>query len=192
MYDELDISRKIMIEEELKRKANPDNYDSFGAWAKANKWLVILSPIYLIFGLVAALLALLAKLFRITYKEMNIFVYYFAIPITWCRMLDSIFGTIIQDPSYTEEEIVSLGAVRYMAIPVLTVLYCLLWGFIVYYNRHGFRAWCERAFDNSVKFLLWFKVIGWNYYVSSVIICVVIPVLVYWGLIYLCYAKIYC
>ena len=43
-----------MIEEELKRKANPDNYDSFGAWAKANKWLVILSPIYLIFGLVAA------------------------------------------------------------------------------------------------------------------------------------------
>ena len=181
-----------MIEEELKRKANPDNYDSFGAWAKANKWLVILSPIYLIFGLVAALLALLAKLFRITYKEMNIFVYYFAIPITWCRMLDSILGTIVHYTSYTEEEIVSLGAVRYMAIPVLTVLYCLLWGFIVYYNRHGFRAWCERAFDNSVKFLLWFKVIGWNYYVSSVIICVVIPVLVYWGLIYLCYAKIYC
>lgn len=174
-----------MIEEELKRKANPDNYDSFGAWAKANKWLIILSPVYLVFGLVAALLALLAKLFRITYKEMNIFVYYFAIPITWCRMLDSIFGTIIQYPSYTEEEIISLGGVKYVAIPVLTVLWCLLWAFIIYHNRHGFRAWCVRAFDNSVKFLLWFKVIGWNYYVSSVIICVVVPILVYIGLFYL-------
>jgi len=192
VYDELDISRKKMIEEELKRKANPDNYCSFSEWAKANKWLVILSPIYLVFGIVAAVLSVMAKLVGITYKEMNILVYYFAIPITWCRMLDSIFGTIIHYPSYTEEEIISLGCVRYVAIPVFTVLWCFFWVFIIYYNRRGFRAWCERAFDNSVKFLLWFKVIGWNYYVSSVIICVVIPALVYWGLIYLCYAKIYC
>ena len=180
-----------MIEKELKQKADPENYDSFGEWAKANKWLIILSPIYLIFGLVAAVLYVMAKLVGISYKEMNIFVYYFAIPITWCRMLDSIFGTIIQYPSYTEEEIISLGCVRYVAIPVFTVLWCVLWVFIIYYNRHGFRAWCERAFDNSVKFLLWFKVLGWNYYVSSVIICVVVPVFVYCGLIYLCYDKIF-
>ena len=76
-----------MIEEELKRKANPDNYCSFSEWAKANKWLVILLPIYLVFGIVAAVLSVMAKLVGITYKEMNIFVYYFAISITWCRML---------------------------------------------------------------------------------------------------------
>ena len=33
-------------------------------------------------------------------------------------------------------------------------------------------------------FLLWFQKIGWNYIVSSVIICVVIPILVYIELIY--------
>lgn len=178
-----------MVKEEFKKKANPENYSSFSEWAKANKWLIILSPIYLIFGIVAVILAFMAKLIGITYKEMNIFVYYFVIPITWCRMLDYIFGTIIECPSYTDEELVALGAVRYMAIPVLTVLWCLLWVFVVYYNRHGFRAWCVRAFDNSVRFLLWFRVIGWNYYVSSVIICVLIPALINCGLIYLCYAK---
>ena len=125
----------------------------------------------------AALLSLLAKLVGITYKEMNIFVYYFVIPITWSRMLDTIFGTIIQYPSYTEEEIISL--------------WCILWVFIIFFNRRGFRAWCERAFDNSVKFLLWFKVIGWNYYVSSVIICVVVPVFIYCSLIYMCYDNIF-
>ena len=55
-------------------------------------------------------------------------------------------------------------------------------------NYNSFGDWAK-AFDNSVKFLLWFKVIGWNYYVSSVIICVVVPVLIYCGLIYLCYDK---
>ena len=84
-----------MIEKELKQKADPENYDSFGDWAKANKWLIILSPVYLVFGLVVAILSLMAKLVGITYKEMNIFVYYFVIPITWSRMLDSIFGILI-------------------------------------------------------------------------------------------------
>ena len=38
--------------------------------------------------------------------------------------------------------------------------------------------------DYLTKFLLWFKRIGWNYVVSSVIICVIIPILVYVELIY--------
>jgi len=36
----------------------------------------------------------------------------------------------------------------------------------------------------SVEFLLYFRKIGWNYIVSSVIICVVVPVLIYVELIY--------
>jgi hypothetical protein len=47
-----------------------------------------------------------------------------------------------------------------------------------------FRARCDWMFDKSVEFLLWFKKIGWNYVVSSVIICVVIPVLIYVELIW--------
>ena len=77
-----------MVEQELKRRANPDNYDSFKEWAKANKWLILLSPIHLVFGLVASILSLMAKMVGITYKEMNIFIYYFVIPFSWCFLLD--------------------------------------------------------------------------------------------------------
>jgi hypothetical protein len=174
-----------MIEEELKQKANPNNYASFGEWLKANKWLVILSPIYLIFGLVAALLALFAKLFGITYKEMNIFVYYFLIPISWSFIID-VFLLQIQIPLQSEEYYREFHCGGWWNVHLLSDLWCMLWAFIIYNNRHGFRAWCVRAFDNSVKFLLWFKVIGWNYYVSSVIICVIVPLLVYVGLFCLC------
>ena len=58
-----------MVKEEFKKKANPENYCSFSEWAKANKWLIILSPIYLIFGIVAVVLAFMAKLIGITYKD---------------------------------------------------------------------------------------------------------------------------
>ena len=169
-----------MIEKELKQKANPENYDSFRDWAKANKWLIVLSPVYLIFGLVAAILSLLAKFVGITYKEMNIFIYYFVIPISWCLIIDVLLGISIP---FTSE----LDGTHFVTIPVSSGFWCLFWAIIIFHNRHDFRKWCERAFDNSVKFLLWFKVIGWNYYVSSVIICVVVPILVYCGLIYLCY-----
>ena len=47
-----------------------------------------------------------------------------------------------------------------------------------------FRDRCDWAFMKSVDFLLWFKKIGWNYVVSSVIICVVIPILISVELIY--------
>lgn len=132
-------------------------------------WMILLSPIYIVFGIVAAILALFARLVGITYKEMNIFVYYFIIPLSWCVLID-------------------IGLRKYYEVlPILSLLWCALWVVIIYYNRHGFRAWCVRAFDNSVTFLQWFKVIGWNYYVSSVIICVIIPILIYYGLFYFCY-----
>ena len=178
-----------MIEQELKQRANPDNYDSFIEWAKANKWLILLSPIYLIFGLVAAILSLMAKMVGVTYKEMNIFIYYFVIPLSWCFLLDIGLLGYIQIPLQSEEQLRFEGCGRWISFPFLSVLWCIFWAFIIYINRRGFRAWCVRAFDNSVKFLLWFKVVGWNYYVSSVIICVLIPALIYCGLIYLCYAK---
>lgn len=170
-----------MVEQELKRRANPGNYDSFKEWAKANIWLIILSPIYLVFGLVAGILSLMAKLMGVSYKEMNIFVYYFVIPISWCIMIDHSILGYIRIPISTEPE---CGTSLWFSLPKLSFLWCALWALIIYVNRHGFRAWCSRAFDNSVKFLLWFKIIGWNYYVSSVIICVIIPILIYVVLLY--------
>lgn len=177
-----------MTEEELKQQANPKNYSSLWEWFKANKWLVLLSPIYLIFGLVAAILSLMAKTVGVTYKEMNICIYYFVIPLSWCFLLD--VGLIdISIPLQTEEQLRYDGSGRWITFPLLSFLWCLLWAYIIYRNRHTFKTWCSRAFDNSVKFLLWFRIIGWNYYISSVIICVIVPLLVYCALIYLCYAK---
>lgn len=179
-----------MVEQELKRRANPDDYDSFKEWAKANKWLILLSPIYLVFGLVASILSLMAKMVGITYKEMNIFIYYFVIPFSWCFLLDVRLIGYITIPLQTEEQFRYDGAGRWITFPLLSCLWCLLWAYIIYRNRYTFRDWCSRAFDNSVKFLLWFRIIGWNYYISSVIICVIIPLLVYCVLIYLCNPKV--
>ena len=62
---------------------------------------------------------------------------------------------------------------------------------IVYYliifwsKRKFFRKWCDVAFQLSVDFLLKFQRIGWNYWVASVIIGVVVPIIIYAALILL-------
>ena len=119
-----------------------------------------------IFWITANLLNRIAKLTGMTYNEINILVYYLFIPLTWTVMLDIIIG-----------------------FPLFTPLLVLVWVYIFTKTRSKgtFRMWCDRAFMDSVDFLLSFKKIGWNYIVSSVIICVVAPIIFYgvliWGLI---------
>lgn len=69
-------------------------------------------------------------------------------------------------------------------LPFLTPMYIIVWIVFLWKDPIKFRDRCDWAFDKSVDFLLWFKKIGWNYVVSSVIICVVIPVLIYLELIW--------
>ena len=106
-----------------------------------------------IFGMVAASLNILAKLIGMTYKEVNIIVYYFLIPLSWFLLLH---WTIV------------------------SILYIGLWTLLIYTKRKFFKEWCDCAFDISVIFLLKFQKIGWNYWESSVIICVIIPALIYY------------
>ena len=119
-----------------------------------------------IFWITANLLNQIAKWTGMTYNEINIIVYYLIIPLTWTVMLDLIIG-----------------------FPIFTALLILAWTYIFVKTgtKRIFRIWCDRAFRDSVDFLLWFKRIGWNYVVSSVIICVLIPIIIYglliWGLI---------
>lgn len=103
-----------------------------------------------------------------TYNEINIIVYYLIIPLTWAVMLDIIIG-----------------------YPVFTLLTILVWSFIFYKTRNYFREWCDGGFRKSQEFLFWFKRIGWNYIVASVIICVIIPLIVYGLLCYGIYLKYY-
>lgn len=114
-----------------------------------------------VFAIVAGAEQLIARMTGTTYNEVNIIVYYLIIPLSWTLMLDYI-----------------------IVLPVLTPILILAWIIFVWKDKVSFRDRCDWAFDKSVDFLLWFQKIGWNYIVSSVIICVVVPILVYIALIY--------
>ena len=120
-----------------------------------------------IFWLTANSLNQIAKWTGMTYNEINIIVYYLIIPLTWTVMLDLIIG-----------------------FPVFTTLLAAAWIYIFYRTRHYFSRWCDIGFKKSRDFLLWFKRIGWNYEVSSVIICVVVPIIIYGFLIWSLVEKI--
>ena len=118
--------------------------------------------ILVVFGIVAASLRLMAKALHMTYNEINIIVYYLIIPLSWFIMLDYIIG-----------------------LPITTPIWILLWVYIFWSKRKFFRQWCDVAFRLSVDFLLKFQRIGWNYWMASVIIGVVVPIIIYAALILL-------
>lgn len=122
---------------------------------------IVMAVMLPIFALVAGMEHLIARLTGATYNEVNIIVYYLLIPLSWAAMIDYI-----------------------ARLPFLSLLLIMTWIIFLWKDRMKFRDRCDWAFMKSVDFLLWFKSIGWNYVVSSVIICVVIPILIYVELIY--------
>ena len=122
---------------------------------------IIMAVMIPIFAVVAGIEKLIAKLTGATYNEVNIIVYYLLIPLSWTVMIDYI-----------------------TMMPFLTPIYLIGWAIFLWKDPMKFRARCDWAFQKSVDFLLYFKKIGWNYIVSSVIIGVVVPVLIYVELIY--------
>ena len=131
-------------------------------WESLSKWekavMVVMLPI---FAIVAGVEHVIAKVTGLTYNEVNIIVYYLLIPLSWAVLIDSI-----------------------TMLPLLSPMYIMGWIVFLWKDPMRFRDRCDWAFGKSVDFLLWFKKIGWNYIVSSVIICVVVPALVYAELIY--------
>ncbi len=122
---------------------------------------IVMAVMIPIFAIVAGTEHLIAKITGSTYNEVNIVIYYLLTPLSWAIMADYI-----------------------TKMPFLTPIYLLAWILFLWKDPMKFRDRCDWAFDKSVDFLLWFKKIGWNYVVSSVIICVVVPVLVYIELVY--------
>jgi hypothetical protein len=122
---------------------------------------VIMTMMLPIFMVVAGIEHLIAKLTGSTYNEVNIIVYYLIIPLSWTVMIDYL-----------------------TKLPFLTPMFVLAWIIFLWKDTMKFRDRCDWAFQKSVDFLLWFKRIGWNYIVSSVIICVVVPIIIYIELIY--------
>ena len=102
----------------------------------------------------------------ITYNEINIIVYYLLIPLTWTVMLDFCIGT-----------------------PVTTYALLFIWIGIKIGTWGRFREWSDWAFMRSVDFLYCFNRWGGNYVLNSVIVCVLVPILIYVGLIVLLIMK---
>ena len=112
------------------------------------------------FRLVATALYNIAQMFGMTYNEVNVLAYYLLIPLSWTIMLD-----------------------MYIGLPLTTGALLYIWIGIKIGTWGHFSAWCDWAFMRLVDFLNYFNRWGGNYVLNSVIICVVIPVLVYAGLI---------
>ena len=104
-----------------------------------------------------------ARLFKITYNEINILVFYFLIPFTWVVLLDIIF--------------------EFHYLKIAFGIFCFLFFILI----RNFRSFSDHLFRKSVAFLNYFNRFGSNYIVSSVWICIFIPALIYGGLFYLIY-----
>ena len=122
---------------------------------------IVMAVMLPIFAVVAGVEHVIAKLTGSTYNEVNIIVYYLLIPLSWAVMIDYL-----------------------TKLPFISPMFVLAWIVFLWKDPMKFRDRSDWAFMKSVDFLLWFKRIGWNYVVSSVIICVIVPILVYVELIY--------
>lgn len=111
------------------------------------------------FRLVATVLYNIGQLFGMTYNEVNILTYYLLIPLTWAVMLDICIG-----------------------LPLTTGALLCVWVGIMIGTWHVFDVWCDWVFSRSVDFLNYFNRWGGNYVLNSVIICVVVPIIIYVGL----------
>jgi len=117
----------------------------------------------IIFKIVANCLSFIGSKTGLTYNEINIIVYYFAIPFSWFCLLDILFSFHFFK----------------IAFAVFTL------GFIV--GCRNFKTYSDWLFDKSVSFLNYFNKFGSNYISSSVWICVSLPIVIYAILIYLIY-----
>lgn len=131
-------------------------------WEGLSKWEQVVMVVMLpVFAIVAGIEHVIAKVTGLTYNEVNIIVYYLLIPLSWAVMIDFI-----------------------TMLPLLSPMYIMGWIVFLWKDPMKFRNRCDWTFSKSVDFLLWFKKIGWNYVVSSVIICVIVPAFIYVELIY--------
>jgi hypothetical protein len=118
-----------------------------------------------IFRIVYNILVWISNVTGLTYKEINIIVYFMVIPMVYLHLIDRI----------VKRNYLKIGFLLLLAVFFIVV--------------KSFEAFSVRLFDASVRFLLWFKAIGWNYTEASVIVCVVIPFIVLLILLFVLFRK---
>ena len=110
-----------------------------------------------VFWLVAQTLQKIASFLHLTYNEVNVIIYYGIIPLSWCILFDLIVKK-----------------------PISTILFIILWTVILSFVK-SFSNWCDKVFILSQQFIRFFG----EYVKYSVVICVIVPIIIYLILILL-------
>lgn len=114
---------------------------------KTSFWLKTL--VVIPFALTYKALVAIAKLFHLTYNAINIIVWYALLPLLWAGILDYKLHQVLFLPTW--------------------LLLCIGTGIM---QRRKFNTFCDELFRLSQQFIMLFG----NYYIWSVIICLLIPI----------------
>ena len=117
----------------------------------------------IVFKIVVSTLKWISGITGLSYFEVNIILYFIIIPFIFIHLIDKILGT----------RILKIG----FAIGVLFF-------FIIVKDFQKFSIW---LFDRSFDFLHNFDSVGLNYTQASVIICVILPGIIFLILFYFAY-----
>ena len=118
-----------------------------------------------VFQIVYSLLKWSAEITGFTYNEVNIIAYYILLPFAYVVLADKILKQHV---------------LKIMYVAAIT---------IILFTIKDFTAFSNWLFQKSVDFLLSFEVLGWNYIVASVLICVVFPALTFAVMFHFAYPK---
>ena len=119
-----------------------------------------------IFHIVYSALMFISEVTGLTYNEVNIIAYYMILPFIYVALADKIWRKHLLKIAY-------IGA--------MTITLFLI---------PDFSAFSDWLFLESVRFLLSFQMFGWDYTVSSVLICVIFPGIVLMAMIHLAYPQL--
>jgi hypothetical protein len=108
-----------------------------------------------IFNATYKILIWISDITGFTYNEVNIIIWFIIIPLSWMLLLDKIYKRRWFTISFS--------------VLIAIILLCI----------PNFREFCDWLFQQSVDFLNLFNTLGSNYVASSVIICLLIPIVIY-------------
>ena len=112
-----------------------------------------------VFRIVADSLNWVASVTGFTYNEIHIIAYYIVLPFLYVALADRIFKK------------------RF-----LKIAYFVAWAVLIIFTP-DFRVFSDVLFKYSVDFLLFFGHVGLNYVAASVVICVILPGIVFVALL---------
>ena len=119
-----------------------------------------------VFYVVAHTLNWVAFMTGFTYNEINIIAYYIILPFVYAALID-----------------------RILRKHILKIIYVVAWAGALCLIK-DFGAFSNSLFNASVDFLLMFSHVGLNYVSASVVICVILPGIVFLALLWFAFLTL--